>query len=148
MELNLNNKTALITGASKGIGKAIAESMANEGCNLILTARSTDKLNEAISHYQEVIKLRPEQAADFYNKIGAVHQKLGDAEKAVTNFQEGLIKRSGIDFEKEEKLRPATTYFFLELTNKCNFHCEFCPSDLQTRSQGFMDFSLVKKVFA
>ena len=46
MELNLNNKTALITGASKGIGKAIAESMANEGCNLILTARSTDKLNE------------------------------------------------------------------------------------------------------
>jgi len=46
MELNLNNKTALITGASKGIGKAIAESMANEGCNLILTARSSDKLNE------------------------------------------------------------------------------------------------------
>jgi len=46
MELNLNNKTALITGASKGIGKAIAESMANEGCNLVLTARSTDKLNE------------------------------------------------------------------------------------------------------
>ena len=44
MELNLNNKTALITGASKGIGKAIAESMAKEGCNLILTARSEDKL--------------------------------------------------------------------------------------------------------
>ncbi|MBT4108888.1 MAG: SDR family NAD(P)-dependent oxidoreductase, partial [Pelagibacterales bacterium] len=43
MELNLNNKTALITGASKGIGKAIAESMAEEGCNLILTARSEDK---------------------------------------------------------------------------------------------------------
>ena len=44
MELHLNNKTALITGASKGIGKAIAESMAKEGCNLILTARSEDKL--------------------------------------------------------------------------------------------------------
>ena len=37
MELNLNNKTALITGASKGIGKAIAESLAKEGCNLVYT---------------------------------------------------------------------------------------------------------------
>ena len=52
MELNLNNKTALITGASKGIGKAIAESMANEGCNLILTARSSDKLNDLKANLQ------------------------------------------------------------------------------------------------
>ena len=46
MDLNLNNKTALITGASKGIGKAIAQSMAKEGCNLVITARSEDKLSE------------------------------------------------------------------------------------------------------
>ena len=44
-------------------------------------------------------------------------------------------------------MRPATAFFFLELTNKCNFHCEFCPSDSQTRLQGFMDLSLVKKIF-
>ena len=53
MELNLNNKTALITGASKGIGKAIAESMASEGCNLILTARSEDKLIAVKSDLQK-----------------------------------------------------------------------------------------------
>ena len=49
MDLNLNNKTALITGASKGIGKAIAQSMAEEGCNLVITARSEDKL-KAVSY--------------------------------------------------------------------------------------------------
>jgi short-subunit dehydrogenase len=36
MDLNLTNKTALITGASKGIGKGIAMAMAEEGCNIIL----------------------------------------------------------------------------------------------------------------
>ena len=54
MELNLNNKTALITGASKGIGKAIAESLAKEGCNLVLAARSEDKLNEIKSELQKI----------------------------------------------------------------------------------------------
>jgi len=53
MELNLNNKTALITGASKGIGKAIAESLANEGCNLVLIARSGGKLDELKTELQK-----------------------------------------------------------------------------------------------
>ncbi|MDC0142857.1 radical SAM protein, partial [Candidatus Pelagibacter sp.] len=47
----------------------------------------------------------------------------------------------------DNKLLPATTFFFLELTNKCNFHCEFCPSDSQTRLHGYMDLSLAKKIF-
>ena len=53
MDLYLNNKTALITGASKGIGKAIAESLAQEGCNLVLTARSGDMLSEVKADLQK-----------------------------------------------------------------------------------------------
>ena len=77
MELNLNNKTALITGASKGIGKAIAESMANEGCNLILTARSTDKLNELKANLQKKHNISVEVIAIDLSKKNAV-EKVSD----------------------------------------------------------------------
>ena len=40
----LRNKTAIITGAGKGIGKAIAESLAKEGVNLGLIARTLSDL--------------------------------------------------------------------------------------------------------
>ena len=41
---NLQGRTALVTGASKGIGVHIARALANEGMNLILAARSAEKL--------------------------------------------------------------------------------------------------------
>jgi NAD(P)-dependent dehydrogenase (short-subunit alcohol dehydrogenase family) len=50
MDLDLSGKTALITGASMGIGAHIAETLAGEGVNLHLTARSEDKL-EALKAY-------------------------------------------------------------------------------------------------
>ncbi len=38
MDLGLTGKLAVITGASRGIGRAVAEAMGEEGCRLILAA--------------------------------------------------------------------------------------------------------------
>lgn len=46
MDLNLQGRRVLITGASRGIGESIAKVMAKEGCDLILTATDTAKLQQ------------------------------------------------------------------------------------------------------
>ncbi len=47
MDLGLSGKTALITGGSKGIGRASAEVLADEGCNVVLVAREQAALDAA-----------------------------------------------------------------------------------------------------
>lgn len=53
MSDRLKNKTALITGASRGIGLAIAQAYAAEGANLILNARNVEQLAAAAASLRE-----------------------------------------------------------------------------------------------
>lgn len=54
MDLELRNKVVLITGASRGIGKAIATSFATEGCHLGIIARGLEALEETAENLRRV----------------------------------------------------------------------------------------------
>ncbi len=52
MDLKLNGRKALVTGASKGIGAACAEALAQEGCAVVLVARDGEALNAVKARIQ------------------------------------------------------------------------------------------------
>ena len=59
--MNLQNQTALITGASSGIGEQFALQLADQGTNLILVARNATKL-QALS--ESIRSAHPEVRVD------------------------------------------------------------------------------------
>ena len=60
MDLGLSNKTVLITGASQGIGAAVAHAFAEEGSHLILVSRSREKLQIVRDSVQKTFPVRVE----------------------------------------------------------------------------------------
>lgn len=53
MHLNLKGKTALVTGSTAGIGKAIAMSLAAEGATVLINGRREEKVNETVIEIHE-----------------------------------------------------------------------------------------------
>jgi 3-oxoacyl-[acyl-carrier protein] reductase len=50
VKLFVNDHRALVTGAGRGLGRAIAESLANEGVKVAIVSRSADELAELLHH--------------------------------------------------------------------------------------------------
>lgn len=59
MELQLSGKTALVTGASAGLGRAIARMLAKEGCHLAMVARREALLTSLADEIEGMGLLRP-----------------------------------------------------------------------------------------
>ncbi len=53
MELHLTGRRALVTGATRGLGRAIAERLADEGCAVALCARSEDVVRQSVAELRE-----------------------------------------------------------------------------------------------
>jgi NAD(P)-dependent dehydrogenase (short-subunit alcohol dehydrogenase family) len=68
VDLNLTGRSALITGGSKGIGLAVAHSLAAEGCNLHLAARTASELSKVADdirgRYNVTVKIHPADLSD------------------------------------------------------------------------------------
>lgn len=90
----LSNKVAIVTGASRGIGKAIAETLSSEGMRVTLVARSADQLEllaKSLSSESliQAIDLREPESAD--KVVTATIENFGKFDLLVNNA--GATKR-------------------------------------------------------
>ncbi|PZR16888.1 MAG: 3-ketoacyl-ACP reductase [Flavobacterium psychrophilum] len=91
---SLKNKNALITGAGKGIGKAVALALAEEGTNVILLARTAADLEQTAAQAQAFGVKTLVLTADIAD-INSVNKAI---EKAIAEFKtiDILINNAGI----------------------------------------------------
>lgn len=103
----LNNKKALITGASKGIGRAIAEEFLELGAEVMIVARNTEGLQEALNYFQNkgfslyAITADVTQAADRERIVQEVALKWGRLDILVNNAGTNIRKQL-VDYAVEE----------------------------------------------
>ncbi len=102
---DLKNKNALITGAGKGIGKAIAIALAKEGVNVILVARTQEEIDSVAA---KVRSLRVKALA-ITADVADIHSVNAAVAKALAEFGtiDILINNAGIAaFGKFLELEP------------------------------------------
>ena len=78
MDLKLSGKTALITGGSKGIGRAAADILAGEGCNIIIVSRSAEALAAAKSAIVQKTNVRVDTVTADLSDSGNVDRLARD----------------------------------------------------------------------
>jgi 3-oxoacyl-[acyl-carrier protein] reductase len=83
----LNGKTAIVTGSTKGIGRAIAEALVREGANVCVSARKWDEVERAVSELGD---------AGEGNVTGAVCD-VRDYDEVKALFEHAAAEFGGVD---------------------------------------------------
>ena len=92
----LQGKTALITGASRGIGKGIAEVFAKNGCNIAFTYASS--VEKAMAFEQELTSFYGVKVKGYQSDAANFNQSMALAEAVIADFGkiDCLINNAGI----------------------------------------------------
>lgn len=103
----LANKTAVVTGASSGIGAAISKVLASEGANVVLAARRVDKLREAEQEINRngrgkalAVQADISKRADAENVIKQADEAFGSVDILVNNAGQmltGTVQSGKVD---------------------------------------------------
>ena len=88
---NLTGKTALVTGATGGIGEAIARALHAQGATIGISGRNTDKLNTLAADLKDRVHVLP---ADLSN-LEAVDKLVSDADAAMGQI-DILVNNAGL----------------------------------------------------
>lgn len=109
--MQFKNKVVVVTGASTGIGRAIATEFAKEGAKLIITARSLDGLNKTLENIKKSgskgesipVNLRKiEEIKELAKKIKNKYEKIDVLVNVAGVWHSKDKAFSGIDFENYE----------------------------------------------
>lgn len=112
MNLNLESKTAFISGSTQGIGFAIANQLLTEGVTVIINGRTQQKINIAIERLQ---KNHPE---GHISGIAADFTKVEEVEKLIDSLPEIdiLINNAGIfELKSFDAITDADWFRFFEI---------------------------------
>jgi 3-oxoacyl-[acyl-carrier protein] reductase len=107
MDLGLKGKVALITAASKGIGRGIADEFAREGSNLSICARGKEALDEAATALRKrgvkVLAVQADMAksGDITRLIEQTVKEIGSIEILINNAGEAWLGH-GVDTSDQE----------------------------------------------
>ncbi|MEL6236176.1 MAG: SDR family NAD(P)-dependent oxidoreductase [Pseudomonadota bacterium] len=94
MDLGLTGRRALVTGASRGIGRSIAAALAREGCDVTLVARNADALAETAAQLAAETGRRITWHATDLTESGAADAAL-TAHMAAHDGMEILVNNAG-----------------------------------------------------
>lgn len=123
--MKLMNKNVLVTGASAGIGEAIAKAFAAEGANLILFARRSDKLMNLATNLKEeygakvyIAKCDVRHYNEVENAINAIPAEFANIDILVNNagLARGLGKIQDADLNDWEEMLDTNVKGLLYIT--------------------------------
>lgn len=112
MDLGLQNKVALVTGGSRGIGKAVVAGLLSEGCRVAFTARTEATLNETARELQQIgsaeniFPLQADMTVQEHveQALHTIFEKWGQLDILVNNVG-GSLGGGGFNKSSEEQLR-------------------------------------------
>src|SRR5258707_4245550 len=133
--MNLKGKTAIVTGGTRGIGRAIAESLLREGLSVCIAARNHDEIEKAVSELGDNARGFVCDGRDYEQVKGLISytiKELGGLDILINNAGIGI-------FETVEQTSPEDFRAVLETNLFGVFYCchEAIPQ-LKKRGGGYI----------